>query len=93
MEEENSRTWKKQLRIIVQLVTGHTNLQRHRYVMGMEDSPDCMGCGMSETAIHLLTECPTHVGARIAILERPLLNTDQIRELRISRILKFAEAI
>ena len=53
---------KKRIRITTRLVTGHTNLQRHRYIMGMEDNPDCRGCGMSETAIHLLTECPTDVG-------------------------------
>ena len=61
--------------------------------MGMEDNPDCAGCRMNETAIHLLTECPTYAGARMAILGRPLLDIEeQIRELGISMILKFAEA-
>ena len=36
---------KKQIKIVTQLVTGHANLQRHRYIMGMEDNPDCRGCG------------------------------------------------
>ena len=81
---------KKQIKIVTQLVTGHANLQRHRYIMGMEDNPDCRGCGMSETAIHLLTECPEHVGARIAMLGKPILSAEDIRKIQINRILKFA---
>ena len=45
---------------------------------------------MEETAKHLFTECPAHVGTRIAYLGRPLLSIDMIREMPISKILRFA---
>ena len=45
-----------------QIVTGHTNLKRHRYLMDMEDNSLCHGCGVEETAIHLITECAVDVG-------------------------------
>ena len=58
--------------------------------MNMEDNPLCAKCGMEETAIHLITECPGYVGLRIATLERPTVQEDSIREYPIYKILKFA---
>ena len=63
----------EEIRILTQIVTGHANLKRHRYIMDMEDNPLCAKCGMEETAIHLITECPGYVGLRIAILGRPIV--------------------
>ena len=50
------------------------------YLMDMEDNPLCDRCGMEETAIHLMTECPGYVGLRIATLGRPIVEEESIRE-------------
>ena len=46
----------------------------------MEDNPDCDFYGERQTAIHILNECPVHVGHRKAILGRPLVNINEITE-------------
>ena len=33
---------KKILRILTQVITGHTSLKRHMFIMGYEDNPDCI---------------------------------------------------
>ena len=55
---------KKEVRAITQLATGHANLKRHRHLMGLEPDPYCEKCGMEQTSIHILTECPGHWWAR-----------------------------
>ena len=54
--------------------------------MDMEDNPLCAKCGIEETAIHLITECPGYVGLRIATLGRPIVQEDSIREYPIYKI-------
>ena len=80
---------KKILRILTQVITGHTSLKRHMFIMGYEDNPDCINCGMAETAIHVLTECPKYAGARMALLGKPILDIGHINKLELGRILKF----
>ena len=63
-----TRMEREELRILTQLVTGHANLKRHRYLMGLEDNPDCNLCGEVQTSIHILTDCPGLAGPRTAIL-------------------------
>ena len=42
---------------ITQMLTGHSTLQRHLYLMKMEDSPICQNClEDEETVEHFLTE-------------------------------------
>ena len=92
--------WKKQvlnlernqLRIITQLTTGHANLQRHRHIMGLEEDPFCDKCGMEQTAIHILTECPGFWQERMTHLRAPALKPDEIREIPPLKIVKFASA-
>ena len=45
---------------------------------------------MEETSIHLITECLGYVGLRIAILGRPIVQEESIREYPIYGIMKFA---
>ena len=46
---------KDDIRLLTQLVTGHANLKYHRFLMGLEDNPDCEHCGERQTAIHIGT--------------------------------------
>jgi hypothetical protein len=82
---------KKEVKVITQVATGHANLKRHRFIMGMEDNPNCEGCGMQETAIHFITECPKFVGERFTCLGRPTINTNQIQHIPTYKILKFCK--
>ena len=81
---------REKLRILTQLVTGHANLKRHRYLLGLEDNPDCNLCGEVQTSIHILTDCPELAGPRTAILGKPIFNINDIRSLSIGKVMKFA---
>ena len=85
-------TVKNDLRILTQLVTGHANLQRHRYIMKLEDDSYCSisMCGEEQTAIHILTTCPGLVGLRLTKLGKPVLNANEIRSIRIGKISKIS---
>ena len=79
------------IRIITQLVTGHANIQRHRYIMKMEDNPYCNMCGEEQTSIHIITECPGLVGHRTTILGKPIIQVSEIKNLSLCRLVKFAK--
>ena len=44
LQKLSKATVKNDLRILTQLVTGHSNLQRHRYIMKLKDDPYCGMC-------------------------------------------------
>jgi hypothetical protein len=47
-----------QPRVVTGLLTGHSTLRRHLYVMGLTDSPFCRRCGAEEeSSAHVLCEC------------------------------------
>ena len=80
---------KDDVRLLTQLVTGHANLAYHRFLMNMEASPNC-DCGEVQTAVHLLTECPSLVGYRIRILGTPIINAEDIWKFSFDKILRLA---
>jgi hypothetical protein len=47
-------------RVVIGLLTGHSALRRHLYVMGLSNNPTCRKCGTEkETSVHVLCECET----------------------------------
>ena len=78
------------MRIITQIATGHASLKRHKFIMGLEDSPNCEMCGMEQTPIHILTECPSLSGQRAMILNRPTVEVNMLSKFSPMRIVKFA---
>ena len=78
------------MRIITQIATGHASLKRHKFLMGLENSPDCDMCGMEQTPIHIFTECPFLVGQRVMVFNRPTLEVNMLSKFSFSRIIKFA---
>ena len=54
--------------------------------MDMEDDPLCDKCGIEERSIHLIPECPGYEGLRKAILGRPIVQEESIREYLIYKI-------
>jgi len=57
---------RRELKVLVGLLTGHTTLNRHLCVMKLRKDPLCSACGEEkETAFHFLGRC----SARIPFLE------------------------
>ena len=82
---------RNELRILTQIVTGHANLKRHLHIMGYVDDPNCE-CGEEpQTPIHILTRCTRLAGLRTAVLGRPEIKPENIRNYTPKKILKFAE--
>ena len=81
---------RRHLRIIIQLVTGHANLKRHRYLMGLEDNANCDICEEQETAIHMITTCARYTVERMAILDKPIIQVQDISKYPLRKILNFA---
>ena len=81
---------KTEVRALTQLATGHANLRRHRYLMGLDPDPDCEKCGMQQTSIHILTECPGHWWARTQFLGALVLNPSTLHQTPLNKIIKFA---
>ena len=83
---------KTQIRVLTQIVTGHANLKRHKYLMKLEESPMCDCQESEETSIHVLTECPLHARNRWHYLGRATLKEEDMKNKSLSQILKFARA-
>jgi len=49
---------RKVLRLLIQVISGHSTLNRHLFVMGLTDSPNCAYCGEEETSAHFVCVCP-----------------------------------
>ena len=84
---------RRHLRVLTQLTTGHANLKRHRYIMGMETDAICDKCKEEEeTAMHLMTECPHYWRERMQHLGAARIEEEDIRKLSTKQILNFAQA-
>ena len=87
------KTTRKMARTAIQLMTGHNNLQRHRFLMKMEETPTCEQCGLDEeTAEHFLTECPAFWEERLKVWGCRTLNQDDLAHLRVQDLQRFANA-
>ena len=78
------------IRILTQLVTGHTSLRRHLYLMGKVDSPNCE-CGEPQEAVHLLTNCYEYRYERMRAFGHFELRPSEIREYSLRKVLRFAK--
>ena len=88
--KQASQLERNELRILTQIVTGHASLKRHLHIMGYVEDPNCE-CGEEpQTPIHILTRCTRLAGLRTAVLGRPEITPENIRNYRPKTILKFA---
>ena len=77
-------------RILTQILTGHANLQRHRHLMGLEDSPTCPKCKEEEeTSAHYLMECPHYSTIRHSIFGYHSLKGNDLQSIKLSNIYQF----
>jgi ribonuclease HI len=81
---------KKNMRMIIQILTGHNNLRRHKFLMGIEPSAECENCGEEEeTSEHFLLKCPFYSLERYQILGNDLLEAEDIRSMKLTKIRNF----
>ena len=81
---------KRDIRIITQMITGHANLKRHRFIMGVEDNPICEKCEEAEeTPEHLLTKCPFFARLRFEVLGIAFPSRVQIIESSLRTVISF----
>jgi len=59
---------RQQLRLVLQVVTGHNTLNSHLYKLNLVPTPMCP-CGLErETGYHFIGECDRYAMIRLAIL-------------------------
>jgi len=81
-----------QSRVVTGLLTGHNNLRRHLYVMGLSNKPSCRKCGSEkETSVHILCECEVSASLRRAHLGTFFLDPEDIMNLFIGAIWDFGK--
>ena len=73
---------------VIQILTGHGNLAKHRYKMGKAQSPLCPKCHEAEeTSQHYVGECPAYLNTRVShfgyykVQLSDLVKNDQILKL------------
>ena len=78
--------------VVISLLTGHNNLRRHLYVMGLSNNPTCRKCGTEkETSVHIWCECEALASLRHTHLGSFFLEPEDIRKLNIGTIWDFAK--
>ena len=83
---------RKKMNLITQLYTGHNTLKRHLNVMSIEDDGRCNQCeedDTEETVEHYLTDCPAFARNRHHTLGNIVLNSNELPNLSLDKILKF----
>jgi hypothetical protein len=76
-----NRTWS---RAVIGLLTGHNTLRRHLYLLGLQDSPLCRKCGVTEeTSAHILCECGALASLRHAYLGFFFLEPKDIQNISL----------
>lgn len=97
LEGCNSRTTKyllslnrKCLRLLVGVLTGHTNLRYHLNKMGLNEDPNCRRCGnIPETAKHFLCHCLALSHLRTKHLGDFYITLDEFKSVPLSNVLSF----
>ena len=85
---------RKLMNLITQIYTGHSTLNRHLALMGIENENNCKQCGepdASETVEHYLASCPKYTFHRYHTLGKIFLNTNELKDLSLKNILKYVK--
>ena len=78
------------LRIVTGLYTGHSVLNRHLHILGLQDSPFCQYCrGELETTFHLVAQCDYYTAARVNTWGKPYLDSSDISNITVKDLLRF----
>jgi len=73
---------KKDLRILVGLLTGHADFNRHLHIMGLRQDSVCPLCQEEEdTTVHFIAQCSALMLLRKNILGDYILSSDTLRSI------------
>ena len=80
---------KNQLRVLMQVLTGHNDLNYFLHKLGLVESPMCL-CGMrEETVEHVVGECLMYIERRKRILNQFVISPTNFSSLNFKKLLKF----
>ena len=83
---------RRDVRILVGLLTGHNTLNRHLALLKKQSDATCPLCeDEQETSLHFLGRCSATMVRRIQYFERPFLNPCELRQEHWATLLRFAK--
>ena len=83
---------KKDMRIVIGIITGHYSLNAHLSRIGIRADPDCDHCShLEETAFHFLCECTGFAETRRRIFGNDAITTDDVMSKPLSKIIAFVQ--
>ena len=78
------------LRLVVSVLTGHTQVGRHLSIMGLNQDPLCSYCSVAEeSASHFLCQCDYFATLRMSIWGKPDLYPTDIDTATVGDIARF----
>ncbi len=87
------RLSRKQIRLLIGLLSGHWSVNQHLYRMGLVNDGACPLClEEAETTYHFLGECDALIELRVQFLGARYLSTEEIHGLNLGDILGFYQA-
>jgi hypothetical protein len=83
---------RRSLRQVLTILTGHGNIARHLFRMGLKETPSCPECGQGEeTPEHHISSCPVFFRQRMKILGHPVIHQGDWTTIKLQKIAKFLE--
>ena len=87
--QELLRLKRQEVRGVIQIMSGHANLARHRHICKKATSPICE-CGQAEeTAFHYVADCQIYGPARLSIFNATHLSEEDLPGLHIHSLSAF----
>jgi len=81
---------RKALRLLIQVISGHSTLNRHLFIMGLTASPNCAYCGEEEeTSAHFVCVCPFFNSIRYETLGSHTVDLGGTNNIPLTRLLDF----
>ena len=82
---------RREIRLMVQILTGHAHLNYHLNIQKLVETPKCEQCDedIDETAAHLIGDCPYYSRIRNDIFGSYFLTDSDLKNINISKILNF----
>lgn len=81
---------KRNMRIAIDLITGHCKVNSHLAELRIRDDPDCDLCGSTrETAIHSVCTCESLQTTRNSIYGSPTMQAQEITNRPIKQLINF----
>jgi len=79
--------------VVAGLLTGHSTLRRHLYLLRLIDSPLCRACGVKEeTSAHILCECEALAFLRHMYPGSFFLEPEDIKSKSLGAVWSFGRA-